>query len=69
MADAYAGLDSLGNRFSHRQKMQNLLGNLEQSKVAPYLIQHCRMVVMNIYVLWRQRRMHKMIFYLLFMPI
>ena len=42
MDDAYAGLDFLGNKFTSRQKMQNLLNNLSYSHTDGYLVNHCR---------------------------
>ena len=40
--DAYAGLDVLGNKFTSRQKMQNLLNHLQSSHADSYLVSHCR---------------------------
>ena len=42
MDDAYAGLDVLGNVFTPRQKMQNLLNNIQSSDIDSYLVSHCR---------------------------
>ena len=38
--DAYAGLDVLGNKFTSRQKMQNLLNHLQSSHADSYLVSH-----------------------------
>ena len=42
ISDAYAGLDFLGNKFTQKQKMQNLLNNLQFTDAESYLINHCR---------------------------